>query len=120
MIFVSKFPFYSFSIPIPIAHAFFTLEQKSGGGTKSFKLKRISNEFVFMAPSSSKKNVGDVIQFASGIDLVGSDESGKLMVSYGINDCEAALLFLDMKKVQDILLPVKDGEEVFHLMKKLA
>jgi hypothetical protein len=102
------------------AHAFFTLEQKVAGDAKTFKLKRISNEFVFMAPSSSKENTGDVIQFASGIDIVGSDESGKLMISYGINDCEAAIVFLDMKKVQEILLPVGDGEEVVDLMKKLA
>ena len=73
-----------------------------------------------MAPSSSKENTGHVIQFASGIDIVGSDESGKLMISYGINDCEAAIVFLDMKKVQEILLPVGDGEEVVDLMKKLA
>ena len=90
------------------------------GDAKTFKLKRISNEFVFMAPSSSKENTGDVIQFASGIDIVGSDESGKLMISYGINDCEAAIVFLDMKKVQEILLPVGDGEEVVDLMRKLA
>ncbi len=72
-----------------------------------------------MAPSSQKKNTGDVIQFASGIDIVGSDESGKLVVSYGINDCEAAIVVLDIEKVQEILLPVEDGEEVVGLMKKL-
>lgn len=90
------------------------------GNDKKFALKRISNEFVFMAPSSNNDKTGDVIQFASGIDIVGSDESGKLMISYGINDCEAAIVFVDMEKVHEILLPVGSGEEVVNLMKKLS
>jgi len=108
------------------AHAFFTLEQQvvakeDGEGTTSkFVLKRLSNEFVFMAPSSLHDNTGDVIQFASGLDLVGSDKDGKLMISYGINDCEAAIVFLEMEKVQELLLPVNAGEEVVHLMKRLS
>jgi hypothetical protein len=85
----------------------------------SFKLKRLSNEFVFSSPSSENQNAAEVIQFASGLDLVGSDLTGKLMVSYGINDCEAAVVFLDMEKIHEILLPVQDGQEVQNLMQKL-
>lgn len=85
----------------------------------SFKLKRLSNEFVFSSPSSENQNAAEVIQFASGLDLVGSDLTGKLMVSYGINDCEAAIVFLDMEKINEILLPVEDGQEVQNLMQKL-
>ena len=107
------------------AHAFFTLEQKQGSDTKGsnekkFALKRLSNEFVFMAPSSRNDYTGDVIQFASGLDLVGSDKDGKLMISYGINDCESAIVFLQMEKVQELLLPVEEGTDVVHFMKKLT
>jgi len=107
-------------------HAFFTLEQQvvakedGKGTTRKFALKRLSNEFIFMSPSSLNDNTGDVIQFASGVDLVGSDKDGKLMISYGINDCEAAIVFLEMEKVQELLLPVNVGEEVANLMKKLT
>mmetsp|Transcript_15741 Transcript_15741/g.29692 ORF Transcript_15741/g.29692 Transcript_15741/m.29692 type:complete len:162 (-) Transcript_15741:2371-2856(-) len=105
-------------------HALFTLEptNSSTEETKqmdSFKLKRLSNEFVFLSLSSSNENVADIIQFASGLDLVGSDLDGQLMVSYGINDCEAAVVFLDMEKINELLLPVEDGQEVQHLMRKL-
>jgi len=89
-------------------------------GSKKFVLKRLSNEFVFMAPSSRNERAADVIQFASGLDLVGSDQDGKLMISYGINDCEAAIVFLEMKHVQELLSPVEAGTEVLHLMKKLS
>ena len=95
------------------AHAFFTLKQDTTG---SFHLNRLSNEFLFYAPSAKTKNTGDVIQFASGLDLVGSDNDGKVMISYGINDCEAAIVFLDIEKVQKMLFPVEDGTEVVSVM----
>ena len=61
----------------------------------------------------------DVIQFASGLDLVGSDTDGRLLISYGINDCEAASLFVEMSYVQDLLQEVPDGNQVVHLMEDL-
>ncbi len=72
-----------------------------------------------MAPSSPDDNTGDVIQFTSGLDLVGSDTNGKLLISYGINDCEAATFFLSMERVQELLLDVKEGDEVLNLMEKV-
>ena len=99
------------------AHAFFTLQYSSTKG--EYVLKRLSNEFIFMAPSSNDENTGDVIQFASGLDLVGSDIDGKLMISYGINDCEAATFFVRMERVQNLLIDVKEGEEVVNLMDKV-
>lgn len=72
-----------------------------------------------MAPSSDDENTGDVIQFTSGLDLIGSDINGKLMISYGINDCEAATFFISMERVQQLLLDVKEGEEVVDLMTKV-
>lgn len=75
---------------------------------------------MFPSPSSLNKDTADVIQFASGLDFIGfEDEGGKLMISYGINDCEAAILFVDFDLVEDLLLPVNQGEEVVDVMKKL-
>jgi hypothetical protein len=95
------------------------LSSEGGKEIDSFKLKRLSNEFVFSSPSSDNENAADVIQFASGLDLIGSDLNGQLMVSYGINDCEAAVVFLEMEKINELLLPVEDGHEVQNMMQKL-
>ena len=54
------------------------------------------------------------------LDFIGSeDDSGKLMISYGINDCEAVIVFVDFDLVDELLLPVNEGEEVVDVMKKL-
>jgi len=105
-------------------HAFFTLQRKEKGENSDgeegpkFALKRLSNEFIFESPSSDVSD-GDIIQFASGLDLVGSDTEGKLLISYGINDCESASFFLDMDHVQGLLRDVKDGDEVVNLMEEI-
>ena len=106
------------SLFLSTAHAFFTIQLSSE--TNKYVLKRLSNEFIFMAPSSDDEQTGDVIQFASGLDLIGSDIDGKLLVSYGINDCEAATFFLGMEMVQDLLIDVEEGVEVVNLMRKLG
>lgn len=76
-------------------HAFCTIarqQQQSnssdGIGKDPFILKRISNEFLFRALSvpigeknASASNDGDIIQFASGLDVHGSDIDGKLVLS---------------------------------------
>ena len=73
-----------------------------------------------MSPSSSDDQTGDVIQFASGLDLIGSDKGGegKLLISYGINDCEGATFFLGMDRVQELLIDVQEGSEVVTLMQQ--
>ena len=106
------------------AHAFFTIQpypRRDDGSEIQFHLSRLSNEFVFSSPSSDSKDTADVIQFASGLDVFGSDNDteGKVMISYGINDCEAAILIVDLDSVNELLLPVSDGDEVMNLMKKL-
>ena len=111
-------------------HAFFTIARKqqsnnSGGGdvgNATFQLKRISNEFLFRAlsvPIGEKEspNDGDIIQFASGLDVYGSDIDGKLILSYGINDCEGAVLTISMSKLQRMLIEVEPGQEVADLMR---
>jgi hypothetical protein len=107
-------------------HAFFTIarERQSNGGDTAFKLKRISNEFLFRSLSvpigeKESSNDGDIIQFASGLDVYGSDIDGKLVLSYGINDCEGAILSISMKKLQQMLIEIEPGQEVADLMKKL-
>eukprot|EP00551_Chaetoceros_affinis_P007135 CAMPEP_0203666460 /NCGR_PEP_ID=MMETSP0090-20130426/3486_1 /ASSEMBLY_ACC=CAM_ASM_001088 /TAXON_ID=426623 /ORGANISM="Chaetoceros affinis, Strain CCMP159" /LENGTH=660 /DNA_ID=CAMNT_0050530337 /DNA_START=229 /DNA_END=2211 /DNA_ORIENTATION=+ len=100
-------------------HAFFTIQLSSK--TNKYFLKRLSNEFIFMSPSSSDDQTGDVIQFASGLDLIGSDivgEGGKLLISYGINDCEAATFFMGIDRVQELLVDVEEGHEVVSLMQQ--
>jgi hypothetical protein len=74
-----------------------------------------------MSPSSSDDQTGDVIQFTSGLDLIGSDVDGRLLLSYGINDCEAATFFMSMDRVQELLNvnDIVEGNEVVNLMKGL-
>ena len=107
-------------------HAFFTISKDlnvdSSNKNHGYVLKRISNEFVFPTQSTSTlgdgKADGDMIQFASGIDLMGSDKDGKLIISYGINDCEGAVFSMGMDKVQDMLINLdRDSQkEVIDLM----
>ena len=101
-------------------HAFFTVAKEKKGG--DYKLKRISNEFLFraMSPTLLGENPpqidAETIQFASGLDLNGSDVDGKLLITYGVNDCEGGTFFVDMKVVQEMLLNVTAGQEVNDLM----
>ncbi|KAL9189648.1 hypothetical protein ACHAXT_009323 [Thalassiosira profunda] len=105
-------------------HAFFTIAREGGDEEKDgrpFKLKRLSNEFVFRAnsvpASEARAQVdADIIQFASGLDVFGSDVDGQAIISYGINDCEGGVFTLPMKKVQTMLMEVKPGQEVVDLM----
>jgi hypothetical protein len=92
--------------------------------SRPFKLRRLSNEFVFRTNSiqigeTQPPPDTDIIQFASGIDLVGSDVDGKLVLSYGINDCEGAVFTIAMDTVQQMLLAVESGQEVVDLMERV-
>jgi len=101
------------------SHAFFTIQKKESAET-DFVLKRLSNEFIFASPSApDSTTTGDMIQFASGLDLIGTDTNGKLLISYGINDCESATFFLGMDVVHKLLQEVKDGKQVIDLMTNL-
>ena len=92
--------------------------------SRPFKLRRLSNEFVFRTNSipfgeTQPPPDTDIIQFASGIDLVGSDVDGNLVISYGINDCEGAVFTVLMDTVQKMLLSVDSGQEVVDLMERV-
>jgi hypothetical protein len=110
-------------------HAFFTIAREIDESMKDidinsrpFKLRRISNEFVFRANSIPSGEIrppldSDIIQFASGLDVLGSDVDGQVIISYGINDCEGAVLTMSMEKVQQMLRDVDYiGQEVVDLM----
>ena len=110
-------------------HAFFTLskepnlDSETNNKNHGYVLKRISNEFLFPTQSTSTledgKADGDMIQFASGIDLIGSDKDGKLIISYGINDCEGAVFSMGMDKVQAMLINLdrNSEKEVIDIMR---
>jgi hypothetical protein len=103
-------------------HVFFTIARSGADGP--YKLKRLSNEFMFQAQYSSLDDSkmyqdGDVIQFASGLDLVGSDRDGTLVISYGINDCEGAVFTMSMEKLNQMLIEVQPDQEVVDLMTKV-
>ena len=106
-------------------HAFFTIAKQGKLGS-DYKLKRLSNEFLFRAMSPALLGEkppqidAETIQFSSGLDLNGSDVDGKLLISYGINDCEGGAFFVDMKVVQEMLLEVPAGQEVNDLMAAVA
>eukprot|EP00814_Leptocylindrus_danicus_P000902 CAMPEP_0116021798 /NCGR_PEP_ID=MMETSP0321-20121206/10603_1 /TAXON_ID=163516 /ORGANISM="Leptocylindrus danicus var. danicus, Strain B650" /LENGTH=556 /DNA_ID=CAMNT_0003492741 /DNA_START=2039 /DNA_END=3706 /DNA_ORIENTATION=- len=87
-------------------HAYFTISDSA-----PYRLKRISNEFLFrsMSKIDGLKEDGDLIQFAGSIDLLGGEADGRLLISYGINDCEGAILPVDMTIVQKMLIDVDEG-----------
>ena len=112
-------------------HALFTIARAPANdatqdyNSRPFKLSRLSNEFVFRAnsiPAGEKEPPvdGDVIQFASGLDVVGSDTDGQLVVSYGINDCEGGVFTLAMQKVQEMLMDVDPEQEAVDLMFQIS
>jgi len=74
-------------------------------------------ENIYIIADMQIHQMGDIIQFASGLDLIGGDMDGKLLVSYGISDCELASIFLNMDYVQGLLHEVKDGDEVLNMIR---
>ena len=89
--------------------------------SRPFKLWQLSNEFVFRSNSIPVGKTQppfdlDIIQFASGLDVVESDVDGQLIISYGINDCKGAVFALLMRKDQKMLIFVERGQEVLDFM----
>ena len=77
----------------------------------------MSNEFMFPRSDNQKrKDNAHVIQFAAGLTIVGEET---LLISYGINDCEPAIMQLPLKKLESLLIDVTKGTEVRNLMTKL-
>mmetsp|Transcript_15816 Transcript_15816/g.22506 ORF Transcript_15816/g.22506 Transcript_15816/m.22506 type:complete len:571 (-) Transcript_15816:198-1910(-) len=104
-------------------HAFYTIVPKNYtpvGTENDYQLSRISNEFVFSSPITPdvpKPNTTDIIQFASGLDFT---NDGRLLISYGINDCEGAVVFTSFETVQNLLdSTINNMKEVVDLMSKI-
>jgi hypothetical protein len=92
-------------------HAFFTIVREQPENPDSWKMKRVSPEFVLASPHQP-----EVIQFASGLELV----ENVVYIGFGKNDCEAAYMTLPLQRVQDLLREVpseKNQVEVSDLMK---
>ena len=110
-------------------HAFFTISMN-----EPHTLQRISNEFLFESLHRSKeKNDGEVIQFASGLDIITYEHDTSrsnstdpevtlikqdVIVTYGINDCESVAVSLDWEIINLLLIQVEHGAQVLDLMHK--
>lgn len=91
-------------------HAFYTISEG-----EPYHLKRLSAEFVF--PSKQHPTDADIIQFASGLELDEINE--KAVIAYGINDCEGGAVYVDLEVLEEMLRPVKKGQEVLDTMRKI-
>ena len=104
-------------------HAFFTIPANG----PSFQLLRLSPEFVL--PSFAHPDDAEIIQFWSGLEVTAASSSSSssniqdestVVVAYGINDCEGAVVTFPKKQVNALLRDVPDGHEVVDLMSKLT
>lgn len=92
-------------------HCFFTISAND----EKYELQRLSAEFVFS--SKQYPHDADMIQFASGLEL--DEENGQAVIAYGINDCEAASVYLDLEVLENMLKPVEPGQQVVDVMRKV-
>ena len=89
-------------------HAFYTVRNN--------QLVGLSPEFVL--PSQYDEKDGEVIQFVSGLEYDASRH--RVLIAYGINDCEAAVQVFDLSVVQQFLRPVSNGQQVVDFMMPLG
>lgn len=73
----------------------------------------LSPEFIFPSKSARQEHQfdGDVIQFASGLELVHHKDEDFVVIAYGINDCESALLWVELGRVMQLLQPVNSTDD---------
>jgi hypothetical protein len=90
-------------------HAFFTISDH-----EPFHLKRLSPELVLQ--SDTKPQDAEVIQFWSGLERL---DNNVIVLTYGINDCEGAATYIDMKTIDYILRDVPKGMEVSDMLEPL-
>jgi hypothetical protein len=107
-------------------HALYTVSD-----APPYRLVSLSAEFVLPRASAESDENGvasddaEIIQFASGLEVVGGehedgDGDGMLLISYGINDCEAAIVRVSVGYVlRDLLRPVEAGTQVVDVMQPL-
>lgn len=90
-------------------HTLFTISAEP-----PFALKTLTQEFVLQSPHHPDD--AEIIQFASGLEIAGD----KLVIAYGINDCEAGVMQIDWEILQGLLKPVEPGTQVLDYMRSLA
>lgn len=94
-------------------HVFYTLTASA-----PYRLGHVSPEWVLPAASPPHAHDAEIIQFASGLE-VDPDGEHDIVVAYGINDCEAAVVRVAATTVWKLLRPVPEGQEIAHLMAPL-
>ena len=96
-------------------HAFFTIPRNP-----PFRLSRLSPEFVLPSNQPQHADDAEIIQFLSGLEVAEETAAGGknvVIVPYGINDCEGAVVELDTDQVEELLQDVPEGKQVVDLMK---
>jgi hypothetical protein len=108
-------------------HAFYTVT-----ATLPYRLSALSPEFVFpqaaavggsgasVRKKTNTKDDAEIIQFASGLERLVSDDHDSIVIAYGINDCEAVVVKTSMGQVRKLLRPVPFGTEVVDTMLLLS
>ena len=94
-------------------HSFFTISEKA-----PHSLQRLSGEFVFQAKTGGKEDA-EIIQFATGLEIIEREGKTFVLIGYGLNDCEAAGIFVDLERVDGLLKAVGKGETVSKNMKRV-
>eukprot|EP00934_Nitzschia_sp_Nitz4_P003417 Nitzschia sp. Nitz4//scaffold1_size375055//142945//144581//NITZ4_000257-RA/size375055-augustus-gene-0.670-mRNA-1//1//CDS//3329540988//3407//frame0 len=92
-------------------HSYFTVSARA-----PFHLRRLSPEFVFPSMVDGYQNDADVVQFASGLEWSTDGPERSIVIGYGINDCEAAVVHIDWKTVEEMLVAVDLGTQVAQTM----
>jgi hypothetical protein len=94
-------------------HAFFTVT-----AVPPYRLTALSAEFVY-ARGDDRGGAADaeIIQFSSGLEV--TEDGQRVVLAYGINDCEAAVTTVPWTTVADLLRPVAAGQQVVDLMQAL-
>jgi len=103
-------------------HAFFTISDQ-----EPYILKRLSPELLLPSSVSSSDAAaadGEIIQFWSGLERHyveedDDDDDGVMALAYGINDCEGAATYINMKTIDSLLREVSPGMEVLDLLEPL-
>lgn len=97
-------------------HCFFTISDQP-----PYRLTGLSPEFLLPAANATSGQTaddGEIIQFLSGLEL--DEDTGTVIIAYGINDCEAAVTTVPLSSVRTFLRKTTgDNTQVVDYMKPL-
>jgi len=86
-------------------HFFYSMQP-----TPPFRLLATSGEFCLAAQQDDQDC--ESVQFVSGLAYLDSRDSKRLLVTYGVNDCEAKIGGIDMGRVWSMLRPLNPATGV--------